>query len=191
MTAIDISPTLRSSKRQIARDRQRALRWLSSTRICVDVDAIGLEIDLAVEIGIGHAVRLERERGVLNGNGAVGDAGSAAVPVTWTCASSVPVTFVNAVVKPWTSPTSIGVLSTRQIDRFARGRIRCSLKSAVGTLPLGLEPRRRILLQLRVERHRLAGVVDGAAERVVPELPEAALLDGELRVRLRAHRSCR
>jgi len=61
--------------------------------------------------------------------------GSAADPVTWTCASSVPVTFDNAVVKPWTRPTSIGVLSMRRSIGSSEVEP-LPVRSAVGIRPL-------------------------------------------------------
>ena len=133
---------------------------------------------------IGDAVRLDRERRVLDGDGAVGvrvggRAGDSIV------ASNVPVTSVSAVVKPWTMPTSIGVLSTRKSIGSLEVHPCPSSNSAVGDLAPGLDPRRRILLQLRVDGDAGAGVVDRAAERVVAELAEAALLDRECRPRLR------
>ena len=81
------------------------------------------------------------------------------MPVTSTFACSVPVTSVSAVVKPWTRPRSIGLLSTcrstlvrrrgrRAVRRVASALGRRALKSAVGRYPFAVMPRRRVLLQL-------------------------------------------
>ena len=94
---------------QIAGDRQRAVVVVEH-RDLVDVHAIRLQLDPAGDVRVADAGRHDRERAVLDSHVAVG-CGSAAEPVTRTCASSVPVTLVSAVVKPWTSPRSIGLLS--------------------------------------------------------------------------------
>ena len=53
------------------------------------------------------------------------------MPVTRTCASSVPVTLVSAVVNPWTRPRSIGLLSmVRSIESAGRGSRRIRRRAA-------------------------------------------------------------
>ena len=60
-----------------------------------------------------------------------------------------------------------------------------ALKSRRRHVALRGDPRRRVLLQLRVERHALAGVVDRAVQGVVVELAEAALADLKVALHVR------
>ncbi len=111
--------------------------------------------------------------------------GSAAVPAIFRCASKLPVTSVIALVNPCTTPRLIGLLSTAKSIRAVCG-IRCVAAEQRGRqISAGRNPLRRVLLQPRVDGDAAARVRQRARERVVLELPEAALRDVERPLDLR------
>jgi hypothetical protein len=168
---------------QIASDQERLALVIQNPDF-VDVDAIGLEIDFAVEISVRNAVRRERERRFLNGNGAVGmRIGGRAdhMHMGFECSGHVRQRRGEALHEAGINRRAVD----KEIDRLARAQTGAAEERS-RHLSFDVDPGGRILPELRIERYRLAAVVDGAAEGLVLELLETAFLDGKLSTRLQS-----
>ena len=181
-------PTCQLVDREIAGDRQRALVVVEH-RDVVDVDLVGLQIDLPLQVRVADAGRLDGERRLVDGDHAgrmrIGR-GAGDVDLRLQRAGDVGQRGREALHQAEIDRRAVDV----QIDAIARRR--SARRAPAARLPRSrrLEQRdrhvalrrqvgRRVLLQLGVEREAGARVVHGAAERVVAELLEAALVDAE------------